>query len=131
MSIILKSIIGFEYCLILVCISIRWSFMFLSHIVSHSAIWRRLCTKHLSKFTLYNEGVNVNMYYQTLSNRGECHRSSEMPTINRCSLSSLNGRVNVKIWSSSSVMLTSPYEWKILEWDVKPPTNKLKCNIVL
>ena len=55
----------------------------------------------------------------------ECHQYSEMTIINGWPLSSLNGRENVKIWSSSSVMLTFPYEWKILEWDVKPKTNKL------
>ena len=25
----------------------------------------------------------------------------------------------------SPVMVTSPYDWKIIEWDVKPQTNKL------
>ena len=27
-------------------------------------------------------------------------------------------------FSPSPVMVTSPYEWKILEWDEKPQTNK-------
>ena len=30
----------------------------------------------------------------------------------------------VKICSPSPAMLTSTYEWKILEWDEKPQTNK-------
>ena len=43
----------------------------------------------------------------------------------------LNGhesRAYVKICSSSSVMMTSPNEWKILEWDDKPITNKQTNN---
>ena len=27
------------------------------------------------------------------------------------------------------VMVTSPYEWKILEWDEKPQTNRKKYTI--
>ena len=41
----------------------------------------------------------------------------------------LNGqecRAQVKICSPSPVMVTSPYEWKILEWDDKPPNKQKK-----
>ena len=58
-----------------------------------------------------------------------------MTIINRCvpcvtvgvASSLLNGnkcRTKVKMCSPSTVMVTSPYEWKILEWDDKPQTKK-------
>ena len=34
--------------------------------------------------------------------------------------------VYLKIWSTSPVTMTSPYEWKILDWDLKRRTNKQK-----
>ena len=42
----------------------------------------------------------------------------------------LNGhecRAKVQICSPSTVMVTSPHERKILEWNEKPQTNKQKC----
>ena len=37
---------------------------------------------------------------------------------------SVPGIPYVKIWNPSPVMVTTLYEWKILEWDLKPQTNK-------
>ena len=35
-----------------------------------------------------------------------------------------------KIWSPLPVIVTSPYHWKILEWDVKPPKKKTPKSFV-
>ena len=74
---------------------------------------------------------------QTLGITCKCHRSSEMTIINGCPVSQyvwhakepvlLNGhkcRAKIKICSPSAAMVTSPNEWKILEWDEKLQTNK-------
>ena len=66
-----------------------------------------------------------------------CHGSSEMTIISGCPVSQsvwhdkepslFNGhecRAKVKIYSPSPAKVTSPYEWKILEWDENPQTNK-------
>ena len=67
----------------------------------------------------------------------ECHGPSEMIITNGCPVSQsvwhtkepslLNShecRAKVKFFSPSSAMVTSTYEWKILEWDEKPQANK-------
>ena len=72
-----------------------------------------------------------------LGNRRAWHGSMEMTILNGCPMSQmvwhakepslLNSqkcRAQVKIWSPSPVKVTSSYEWKILEWDVKHQTNK-------
>ena len=60
----------------------------------------------------------------------ECHRSSEIAIINddlcHSCCSTLKNPYWFWLWlpSPSSIILTSPYEWKILLWDVNPQTNK-------
>ena len=72
-----------------------------------------------------------------LSNKCEFHGSSEMTIINGFPLVTasvapwrtqlLNGHecwAQVQICNPSTTMVTSPYKWKILEWDEKHNTNK-------
>ena len=57
-----------------------------------------------------------------------CHGSSEMTFIYGCPV--CNGRKcqsQVKIWSPLPAKFTSPYEWKILEWEDKQ-TKKNQTN---
>ena len=59
----------------------------------------------------------------------DCHGFAEMNIINgrpakRHSL--FNGhecRAQIEIYSPSSVIVRSPYEWKILDWEEKPQTK--------
>ena len=86
---------------------------------------------------LSRKNRQLQLHCQTLSNRCQCHRSSEMTILNGRPVSQqvwhvrepslLNGhecRTQVKICSPSPAMVTSPYEKKILEWDEKLQTNK-------
>ena len=73
---------------------------------------------------------------QTLDNRCECHgdeHEKRMPR-NTVDVALLNGhecRARSKIWCPLPVIVTSPYEWKILKWDLKSQTNKQKTKLCL
>ena len=78
------------------------------------------------------------LHSQTLGNRSKSHGSSEMTIINECPVSQwhakepllLNGHecpACINICSPSPAMVTSPYEWKILEWNEQ--TSKQTDNI--
>ena len=92
------------------------------------------CLNSLWKFHCYTIDYRCVSQVLGFDHYKRMSRFTEVVAANEPSLlNGLDRRIYVKICGLSSLMVTSPYQWKILDWDKKPkknPTHQNKQSLI-